>query len=422
LHASLYTDGHKSLDLGQDPNSFRGEPLWTTASDAGLRVGLFGPMQSWPPLSFPAGGFHVPDTFSRTSATNPPSLRRFQEFNLSMTQDNVFTSQARIKPVDTARAGIDMLMKGLSTSSVVRLSTHLLNERRDPRYRACRAMMQVLPSFDLYWRLQRQTSPHLSIFFTNHVAGTMHRYWGDGVPGYAEKFDYAVDSVFKTFIIEAMDLFDNQLRRMLRRASGRPNRMVLVASSMGQGPIPHYELGATYILSDAAQLMTTLGFERTEILMSMYPSAAILFETEEIANSAVAPLSSVQTDDGPVLRDFRVAGRTVSFAVDCTRSIDSDHSQGVTYVPAMATAPVGAPLGSLGLAIERRLGGSNTAYHVPEGILICLRDGLEPNGSRQVVSILDVAPSILDWLGVEPSASMLGQPSIWAQAPRPGIP
>src|SRR5687767_8710433 len=43
-HTSMYD--HNSFDLGQDPSTFRGVPIWDAAERAGLSVGLFGPLQS----------------------------------------------------------------------------------------------------------------------------------------------------------------------------------------------------------------------------------------------------------------------------------------------------------------------------------------------------------------------------------------
>ena len=92
FHTSRYADGHGSLDLGQDPTTFRGATIWDVADEAGRRVGLFGVMQSWPPRDFRAGGFYVPDTFAPTADTSPPELRTFQSFNLATTRDNGFAS------------------------------------------------------------------------------------------------------------------------------------------------------------------------------------------------------------------------------------------------------------------------------------------------------------------------------------------
>ncbi|MCH9730066.1 MAG: hypothetical protein K0U84_10395, partial [Actinomycetia bacterium] len=92
FHSSRYD--HNSFDLGQDPTTFRGDPIWNVAEEAGLSVGLFGPLQSWPPRKFAHGGFYVPDTFSKDSQTVPDSVQHFQQFNLAMTRENGFSADA----------------------------------------------------------------------------------------------------------------------------------------------------------------------------------------------------------------------------------------------------------------------------------------------------------------------------------------
>src|SRR5215212_9089748 len=92
FHTSLFTDEHNSFELGQDPTTFRGTTIWDAAEAAGHSVGLFGPIQSWPARALSAGGFFVPDTFSRTAETFPRSLQRFQQFNITMTRENTFSS------------------------------------------------------------------------------------------------------------------------------------------------------------------------------------------------------------------------------------------------------------------------------------------------------------------------------------------
>ena len=92
LHTSRLASDHHSIELGQDPATFEGTTLWDAAERAGLKVGLFGPMQSWPARTFKNGGFYVPDGFSRDAVTEPPTMERFQDFNLRMTRESYYSS------------------------------------------------------------------------------------------------------------------------------------------------------------------------------------------------------------------------------------------------------------------------------------------------------------------------------------------
>lgn len=417
FHNSQYTDEHNSFDLGQDPATFRGDPMWEVVDRAGLPVGIFGPLQSWPAHPFASGGFYMPDTFARTPETVPPELSRFQAFNLSMTRDNAFASDAALDRRQVAGAGVDLVRLGLTPKSALRLATHLVRERREPRYKASRSVMQVVPTFDLYWRLHRKFAPALSIFFTNHVAGMMHRYWGDAVPGYGEQQGYRVDEVYKGFVIEAMDAFDAQLGRMRRFVADHPETVVVIASSMGQGPIPYREMQATYVVEDAVKLAATLGLGASEPGLAMYPRVSLQLESPDAAALAAAPVESVVVGgDGPLFCDVRVQGATVSFDTD-PKFGSSTLPKAARYTPAGAERPVDGDIADLGIVVRPRLGGGNTAFHIAEGTFIAFGPGIAPDASRTEVSVLDAAPSILGLLGVAPAPSMHGAQTIFARQP-----
>lgn len=309
--------------------------------------------------------------------------------------------------------GFDLLTKGLTLRSAAMIVTHLARERLDRRYTARRSVMQVLPCFDLYWRLHRRSPPHLSMFFTNHVAGMMHRYWGDGVPGYADIESYQVDSVYRGFILTTMDLFDHQLGRVLRWAGQHPETVVIVASSMGQGPIPFQGvMDATYVLDDAARLLAGLGLTGAEMGLAMYPRICLKFFSEEAVRSAAEVVGSVVTDGGPMFHDLRHHGTSLSFEIDYRFAAASLDRQ-VKWTAAGCGTEVSGTLDDLGIVVRSRPGGANTAYHTPEGVFLAWGAGVDADASREKVSVLDAAPSILDLLGLEPAPTMRGAPSLF---------
>ncbi len=415
FHRSAFTSEHGSLDLGQDPATFNGTDLWEVADAAGCRVGVFGALQSWPPRPGRNGGFFVPDTFAGSPDTYPRSLSRFQRFNLRMTAENSFASDQRLAVGDLAAVGIDLVRLGLSPWSTAKLVAHLGRERLDARYKARRPIMQVLPSFDLFWRLHKRTTPELSVFFTNHVAAMMHRYWGDGVPRYATEQDYRPDEVYRGFLLAAMDLFDHQLGVMRGWTDRHPGCVLIVASSMGQGPIPYAEMNETYVLEDTSRLLRALGLGGAEPGLAMYPRICLKFDDQAHAEAAMGPIASVRARTGPMFNDLRLHGATVSFEIDYQFGVQS-LSREVAWAPREGS-PTSGTVEDLGITTRTRPGGGNTAYHVPEGILVAVGSSIRADPARAEVSILDAAPSILDLLDVGAAPSMRGTPSMFAPAP-----
>jgi hypothetical protein len=425
LHNSIYD--HNSFDLGQDPATFRGEPIWDVAERAGLSVGIFGPMQSWPARRFAHGGFYVPDTFSQDSKTFPPSIEKFQEFNLAMTRKMGFDANVALNPRMLVGAGVDMLRQGLTAGSAATMARHLIRERKDSRYKAFRAGLQVLPGFDLYWKLHQKHRPRLSMFFTNHVASMMHRFWGDTMPGYTDLYEYAPDEVFGSFIMASMDLADRQLGRIRKFLAGNPQTMLVVAASMGQGPV-EARFGETnmFILDDREKFASLLGVNPVEWGLTMYPMLSAVFADEADARNAVAPIESVVAEDfGPMFEHVRLEGKTVTFqsrgydyAVGHAGK-DPDMSTPMTFTPAGGQQATATPE-KLGFTIRTRTGGDNTGYHIPQGMMLAYGAGIVTDTSRREVDVLDVAPSLLtNVLGVEPGPMMQGVPSLFAMAAQP---
>ena len=413
LHTSSY--GHNSYDLGQDPATFRGDAIWNVAEDAGLSVGLFGPLQSWPAREFNHGGFFIPDTFSRDSETYPESLQRFQAFNLSMTSENNFSSDAPLNVKTLAGTAFDLVRHGLTANSAYKLASHLAHEQNDERYKALRPAMQVLPCFDLYWRLHRKHRPQLSAFFTNHVASMMHRYWGDGMPGYAAEFDYVPDEVYGSFITTAMDFTDWQLGRIRKYVDLHPKTMLVIAASMGQGPIEStFTDCGLFVLADHHRLISRLGLKPATIGLTMFPFVSLVFDDESAAEEAVAPLESVTiAEAGPLFTKVRLEGKTVAFVV-YSENETAAMSSPLRFTPGGGQAMSSCLPADLGLDVRQRVGGANTGYHIPEGMLLAYGAGVSHDPSRKQVDVLDVAPSLLsNVLGVDPAPSMQGLPSLF---------
>ena len=253
-------------------------------------------------------------------------------------------------------------------------------------------MAQVLPAFDLYWRLHVRARPDLSIFFTNHVAGMMHRYWGDAIPEYSREHDYAPDDVFGHFVLEAMDLADHQLGKAVRYVDEHPDSVLMIASSMGQEAVPYDAMADCIVVRDAERLLSALGFADAEAGLAMYPRTSVKLPDEARASDVKAALEQLKLDDDELFDHFHVEGKTVSWAVHARPVPDST----VTAAGSERT------FDELGLSIEERLGGGNTAYHIPEGILITYGRGIEPGRDREDVEVIEIAPRILDVLGVAP--------------------
>ncbi len=410
FHTSLLTEDHNAYDQGQDPASMHGTPLWDAAEDAGLSVGLFGLLQTWPPRLFRSGGFFVPDCFARTPATFPASLERFQKFNTAMTSENSFAAERDFSARELAGVAFDSVRHGLTPWTIAKGIEHVVRERTDSRYKTRRPAAQVLLCFDMFWQLHLEHQPDLSMFFTNHVASMMHRFWGDWFPGYAEVEAYQADDVYEGSIVYAMDLFDRGLGRAMRWVDHTPGAVLNLSSCIGQGPIPYRDMACTYVVDDVDRLIKALNLADAQDGIAMYPRLTLLFADHDAAAQAIGTIQSPVTSMGPLFRDIRLIGASVSFEIAFELDIQQLPEE-VTWTPFQGKASHG-DIDSLGISVRGRPGGGNTAQHTPEGIFITYGDGIVPDASRDEFNILDAAPSLLDLLGVVAPPSMKGRASV----------
>ena len=78
--------------------------------------------------------------------------------------------------------------------------------------------MQAILSFDVYEKYLLKNEPDFTTYFTNHVAGMMHRYWDN----LFENKSNSKESLFnKNSIIEAMDISDRHIGK-LKKISKSP--------------------------------------------------------------------------------------------------------------------------------------------------------------------------------------------------------
>lgn len=397
LHTGLSSLEHRSLDLGQDPATFGGEPIWSTVARQGVKVGVFGPLQSWPAQSYASGGFYVPDTFARSPHCVPESMTDVQKLNLQLTRENLFSADAPLPLSTLMTAPWTLLRAGMRLSTCARLAQHVCLEALDARHKASRAMMQAEPMFDVFMRLMHQHEPRFGIFFTNHVAGMMHRYWADAMEAFGEKAPYAVDPVHADLVWKAMRMFDQHLTTLEAWANAAENRMVMIASSMGQASIPYRPITNYLVLRDASRLLEAIGCQPAKVGLAMYPAYSLRFRSDIEAESALSRIRALRLDGRPLFDHFRRAASTLHFEIVSPASLEKN----------LVTGDAGSAFGfdEIGIIVRERLGGTNTAHHIPEGTLFMFGAGVVPDSSRTPIDSRSVRTRILEILECQPDVA-----------------
>ena len=129
--------------------------------------------------------------------------------------------------------------------------------------------------------------------------------------------------------------------------------------------------------------------------LAMHPHCSFRYATPDDVERAAAALEHVHVGDEPLFKSIQPAGTTMSVELQPLRRQGPVHLRNGESAPSDDIA-----LADIGVAVEERLGGGNTAYHIPEGIWLAYGPGVAPDPSRDRFSVLEAKPRILEMLGI----------------------
>ena len=394
FHRGLPKKEHGIYNLGQDPATFRGTPIWEEYRRRGKNVGVFGSMQSWPPSDPGPDGFYVPDTFSSDARCIPAYLEPVQAFNLLQVRSNarVMADKALRRPPPLGLLA-SLLKAGVRLPTFFRVARQLLAEKLSAPVRERRVAFQALLFWDIFRRhYDPARPPAFATFFTNHVASVMHRYWSHIFP---EDFPEAVRPKERTHSATldfAMGVLDEILAEVLEWRARNPELIVLAANCMGQRAIVRSKHeGFEVLVQRPLELLALVSpGARAQQNLAMMPQVSLEMESPELAKAAAARINSTRL---PTDAEFLSANaHGTSLTIDCHTPSAKDLEKGILLLDGREI-----PLTQAGLEkVEVEPG---TAYHEKEGII--LAHGL-PQAQPTPAKIDATAAKglILDWAGL----------------------
>lgn len=258
VHTGVERSVHGASILEQAIDTIHAKRSWEYVADAGLSVGIFGSIGSYPPR--PVNGFWIPGPFAPASDTFPPELRPLQDLNRKYTQAY---NRGGVKDTWGAMVGqgLQLLRFGLKPRTIFCVVRQLINEKCHPHASWKRVTMQSLVNYDFFESLYRQFRPDYAIWHTNHVAHYMHHYWramddtpflSAATPEEKQHYGGAVEYGYK--------VADQLLGRFMRLVDD--NTVLMLASSMGQQPYvtEQYPAGRiTVRMRDIHQILRIIG-------------------------------------------------------------------------------------------------------------------------------------------------------------------
>ena len=132
--------------------------------------------------------FLLPEAFASNKFCIPSSLEDFQTFNLLMSRGSSRSvSRSLPRKINFLKVLFSYLKNTNRLRGLRKAFNQIVIEIIKPYFKVRRRTIQSDLIFDLFFSLMKKNSPDLSVFFTNHVACNMHRFWEATFPEDYEK-------------------------------------------------------------------------------------------------------------------------------------------------------------------------------------------------------------------------------------------
>jgi hypothetical protein len=363
---------------------------WKLIGDQGWSVGLVNSLHTSPFEKYaasPAVRFLVPDCFATDARTRPRRFEPFQRLNLKHTRAN-----RRIAGSPLGWGGDEMAfalslprlgVRGPTLRSIAALLVKILRGKVN-RERV--RNIQFLLLRDIFWKCLRSYDVDLAMFFTNHVAAMMHRYWYALFPEDYDRPLYHRGWIdrYQDEIVYALEILDDFLGELIDYCE-RTGRVLIVMTSMGQAANRDLREPPTHqvIVRSPEVLLERLGIDPDScgILSEMEPEYTLRFDHAEAAQGALVKLAAFQSPKVRIQGEVR--GSVVTLALDADPRSDWVEVNG---------AP--CHLEKLGLA-RVPIDDAHSGRHHPRGCLFIY--GSDSATKREsVVSYLEVAPALCE--------------------------
>lgn len=366
VHRGVTNEAHGINYINQDlssPNKHY-PTIWSEVLSKGLTIGIWGSLQSYPPLRGPGVKFYVPDTFSPDPITLPKRLEHLQGINIYATKmghgnsDLIGSREVRERLLRSICTSI--LNNTFSKGSLFSSARQITREMGNAAWNYNRPTLQAKINFNAYYKYLTATKPDFSTFFTNHVASLQHRLWAyfHGQEGNVQE-RRAYSKIFKA----GMDETSREIG-LLMKTSARHGYDIAMVSSMSQAPIKERCCSLSIIFKDIGKFRQFFHLPPTLIARSsMFPDFAFSVEEEYKAKCQEVFLSLTDKSGRSL---FTLKRTEPSLDQRCTfflsQNGDLDISDGYLF-----SSGTRIRVGDIGLKVAQRLPG--TAYHAPEGVL-----------------------------------------------------
>jgi len=399
IHSGLPYSEHKIFHLGEG-HKLQKKCIWDLVSDAGMKSWICGAMNVR--FDKPMNGWMLPDPWTVGATPYPEALTPYFKFVQTNVQEHS-NDRVPLKRKDYVDFLLFMLKNGLSIQTIAAIVKQLVSERFDKTHWKRAAILDKL-QFDLFRSYYLRERPSLSAFFLNSTAHFQHMHWREMEPEHFKVKPSDEDHArYRDAILFGYEEMDRLLGRFYRLCD--QNTTLIFATAFSQQACATYEDQggkSVYRPHDMEAFARAAGVTAPVTVSAvMSEQFHVFFRTEAEAGAAYERLKTLSVNGKPALKLER-NGTALFTGCGITEAL-----------PRNATITIGADGRTLPFFDAfYRLEGLKSGMHHPDGMLWIRHPqsghGLHP----QKVLLTDIAPTVLQILGVEKPGYMRGRPLI----------
>ena len=389
VHRGVQPKVHGIKMLNQDINyADKYITIWDELLMKNKTVGIWGSLHSFLRSNNKSASFYFPDPFSSRYKAFPNELREFQLFSNAFSQFSTKTKSIQ-SFFNLSLSFIRFIIKGdLSFGDWVSIFKILFLKQMSLS-QVTFTFIQAELSFNRFLKQVVKSKPDNSFFFTNHLAGAMHRYWNNY---YSE--DKKIFS--KSPVLLAMKIFESHIKKLAKlNHKYKEDIAIVIVSSMGQ---------------DATNVQRKIDFRANikskskffKNILEESDSSLKLLEAMRPDNVISGDLNELDkfSKNLPLLRDSKGAIFTISYKhteFSLTTNISSRDS--ISLIKGKYLSFIGKLIkpSDFGVIIYRQEHAE--AYHIPEGALIIntlKSKSLTLKKKRRKISVTNIKNKILE--------------------------
>ncbi|MCC0175593.1 hypothetical protein I4641_01180 [Waterburya agarophytonicola K14] len=401
LNTGVEYDLHK-IHWYNDPKPDNYPLYWKTIAENNLSVGLVATLHSSPADSYIDDSnykFVIPDCFASNNLTKPEIYQDFQALNTSATKENGRVSSVKFPKQEAVATLVKSPALGIkfqtvlnSAGLVAQIKTGKVNKERLRN-------VQFNLLADVFLKQLQAKDVDLAIFFTNHIAANMHRYWYGLFPeDYSLKlYDREWMDKYSSEIMVSVELLDIFLGKIINYCQ-QQQRVLILVSSMGQAANQKLKKTPkhTYKLKNIRKFLDRVCGDHKynyEIDAAMIPQYSLKFDSPEEAQECFATIEQAKEHFKNIHMKMYYNDRVITLATGLNKEADEFFigDRGFNH----------QELGFRKLIVEDHHSGK----HCPEGSLV-VYNSTTSHTTNETVNYLEYAPAILEFFGIDKPSYM----------------